>query len=583
MAKKITSPKTSKKLAAIYCRVSTFDQNRGDYSSLEDQEQRLRRAALEDGYEVFQVFKEVASSASLDREELGKMLGNLDKIDAIYVTKLDRLSRSMSDWCRVNELLDKHACALVSVTQKIDTTTTMGRFFRDLLMLFAQFEREMIAERTYEKMAEQAKQGRWSGGHPILGYDAVDKKLVVNKVQAKLVELLYDKYLEVASISRTARWANDNGYGTKAMQYSNGREIKARKFTRADIQRLLSNITYIGKVRFDNMEFDGEHEGIIDDKKFVEVQMLMDARKEKPRRGDQSQQDTLLLGLLRCGYCGCAYTTSFVNKTMKDGVARRYYYYKCTTKSKQDASACCGADLKAQRIDDAVVEYIQELAKKPEHLAAVIASATEANRHGVKSLEVERTKLSKELSRLEKNSLALVERLADPALQAIAAIAGRLASLESEQQSLKSRITELTLQIRDRRDQDISTEEVQSAYEDFSGLWKELDFDERQYAIRLLVKQISLSFKKKDKAGEIKIEAWGRRPTPLRISLENTRNGKLRNQDGRLPAWARTRDTRINSPLLYRLSYRGVLRNARYTFHKWPPQKTSSDTASRLP
>ena len=236
--------------------------------------------AEEDGYEVFQVFKEVASSASLDREELGKMLGKLDQIDAIYVTKLDRLSRSMSDWCRINELLDEHDCALVSVTQKIDTTTTMGRFFRDLLMLFAQFEREMIAERTYEKMAEQAKKGRWSGGHPIHGYDAVEKKLIVNKDQAKLVDAIYDKYLEVASISRTARWANDNGHKTKGVRYSNGREVKPRKFTRADIQRMLSNITYIGKVRFDDMEFDGEHKGIIDEKKFIEVQKLMERERK---------------------------------------------------------------------------------------------------------------------------------------------------------------------------------------------------------------------------------------------------------------------------------------------------------------
>jgi hypothetical protein len=94
---------------------------------------------------------------------------------------------------------------------------------------------------------------------------------------------------------------------------------------------------------------------------------------------------------------------------------------------------------------------------------------------------------------------------------------------------------ELTLQIRDRRDQDLSAEEVRTAHEDFAGLWEELDFDERQYAIRLLLKQITLRFEKKQKEGQIRIEAWGRRPTPLRVSLEKARNGKLRNQDGRLP------------------------------------------------
>jgi site-specific DNA recombinase len=139
------------------------------------------------------------------------------------------------------------------------------------------------------------------------------------------------------------------------------------------------------------------------------------------------------------------------------------------------------------------------------------------------------------LTKAEKGSLTLVDRLADPEFQGISAIKDRLADLEKEQQSLKSRITELTLQIRDRRDQDLSVEEVQAAYADFAGLWEELTFDERQYTLRLVIKQISLCFNKKEKEGQIKIEAWGRRPTPLKVSLEKTRNKKLRNQNGRLP------------------------------------------------
>lgn len=128
MAKRKARVREAKK-AAIYCRVSTFDQNRGDYSSLEDQEQRLRRAATDDGYEVFQVFKEVASSANLNRDELNRMLSKLDDVDVIYVTKLDRLSRSMRDWCQVNELLEQHDCALVSVTQKLTPQQRWAVFF----------------------------------------------------------------------------------------------------------------------------------------------------------------------------------------------------------------------------------------------------------------------------------------------------------------------------------------------------------------------------------------------------------------------------------------------------------------------
>ncbi|MCA9123913.1 MAG: recombinase family protein [Planctomycetaceae bacterium] len=533
--KQSQQPVAERKRAAIYCRVSTFDQNRGDYSSLEDQEARLRRAAEADGYEVFQVFREVASSADLERDELRKMLGKIDQIDVVFVTKLDRLSRSMHDWCRLNELFDANDVALVSTTQKIDTSTPMGRFFRDLLMLFAQFEREMIAERTYEKMAEQARHGRWSGGHPILGYDAVDKKLVVNTDQTKLVRAIFDKYLELASIARTARWANLQGHRTKYVKYSNGREIQPRKFTRADIQRMLSNITYVGKIRFDDMEFDGEHEGIIPEEKFVEVQNLLVAKQDKPRRGDQTQQDTLLLGLLRCGHCGGAYTSSFVNKKGKDGQVRRYYYYKCTTKSKRDAAACPGADLKADVIDEAFVTYFRQLAKQPDKLEAVLTAAESVSKDGCKQLESDRSKLAKQLAKAERDSLTLVDRLSDPDLQGISAIKDRLAELEVDQKMLKSRITDLTLQIRDRRDQSLSLDEVREAYENFDELWDELTFEERQYAVRLLIRQIELDFTKKEKEGRLKIEAWGRSPTPLSVQLGDFRSRKLRNQDARLP------------------------------------------------
>lgn len=529
------SQSKKKRLAALYCRVSTFDQNRGDYSSLEDQETRLRRAAEADGYEVFQVFKEVASSTNLDRDELAKLLGKLDKFDAVYVTKLDRLSRSMHDWCQVNELLDHHDVALVSVTQKIDTSTPMGRFFRDLLMLFAQFEREMIAERTYEKMAEQARQGKWSGGRPILGYDVDGKTIVVNRAEAEIVEIIFDKYLELASIAKTARWANLQGYRTKHVKCKNGREFKPRKFTRADIQRMLSNITYVGRVRFDRVEYEGEQEGIISDEKFIQVQELLAAKKEKPRRGDQRQQDTLLLGIIRCGFCGGACTSSFVNKKGKDGKVRRYYYYKCTTKSRRDAEACPSADLRASLIDDAFVRYFRQLANEPKHLKAVLEAAEAASRDGVGAIEAERAELSRQLSAAERESMTLVDRLADPELAGISAIKTRLRELEQQQQALKSRITDLTLQIRDRRDQSTSLDEIQEAFENFDEIWEELEFEERQYAVRLLVKEIRLDFEKGKKRGKMEVEAWGRRPKPLSVELSDYRSAKLRNQDGRYP------------------------------------------------
>jgi site-specific DNA recombinase len=525
----------NRRRAALYCRVSTFDQSRGDYSSLEDQESRLRRAAEADGYEVFDVYKEVASSATMDREQLHRLLAEAEQFDAVFVTKLDRLSRSMHDWCAINERLDQHHVALVCTTQKIDTSSPLGRFFRDLLMLFAQFEREMIAERTYEKMAEQARRGRWGGGHQILGYDVVGKKLIINETEAVVARALFAKYLELGSLARTARWANLYGYRTKHLKYTSGREVPPRKFTRADVYRILTNLLYIGKVRFDELDYPGEHAGIIDEKTFAEVQQLLAVRKEQPRRGDQKQQDTLLLSILRCGFCGSAYTSSFVNKRLKGGDVQRYYYYKCTKKNKLEACACPGADLRADMIDAAFVAYFRQLAQEPKQLEAVLKAAQGMAQQGTAPIEKERNRLVKDLAEEEKQTRVLLDRLSDPALAELDSVKVRLAEHDTRQKQLQDQIAELTLQLRQRREQVIAPDEVLAAFRQFDELWQEMGFAERQYAVRLLVKEVQVLVRKGEMEGRLNIEAWGRRPTPLDVQVADFRSRKLRNQDGRLP------------------------------------------------
>ena len=536
MARKKQKEKSSaRRMAAIYCRVSSFDQGQGDYSSLEEQEERLGRAVSDEGYKIFRVYKEIASSASMERDQLKRMLSELNRFDAVFVTKLDRLSRSMRDWVTINEQMDKNNVVLVAVTQKIDTSTVMGRFFRDLLMLFAQFEREMIAERTYEKMTAQAKKGRWGGGYSVLGYDVRDKKLVVNKTEAKLVLAIFRKYLELGSLAKTARWANSKGYRTKARTFTTGRKVAARRFTRADIQRLLTNIHYVGKVRFDGVDYPGEHDAIVPMEVFIEVQRLMEARSEKPRRADQKQQDTLLLGLLRCGYCGGAYTSSFVNKKTKKGKTKRYYYYRCTSKTKRDADACKGADLRADVVDAAFVGFFRKLAQEPDKLQAMLSAAEKASKEGCGAIEKERAKAVRALSQVDRQASALVDRLADPELKDLAAVKNRLKELEVQQKELQAAISELTLQLRDRRDEVISLDEVKAAYEEFDELWDELSFQEKQYAVRLLVQEVRVRFEKGKEKGQLAIKAWGRRPTRLSIRLQDFRKRKLRNQDGWLP------------------------------------------------
>ena len=219
---------------------------------------------------------------------------------------------------------------------------------------------------------------------------------------------------------------------------------------------------------------------------------------------------------------------------MKDGTKRRYYYYKCSRKTKRSADACQGADLRAELVDEFVVNYFFELANDPKKLKAVLNAASKASADGSKEMEKQRKRATGRLSRLEKDSMSLVDKLSDPSIAGLTSVKKKLIALESEQKELQSQITDLSLQIRDRREQTLAPAEIKKMYADFAGIWEELTFDERQYVIRLMIQEIRIRFEKKAKEGEFKIKAWGRSPKPFKAELAAIKE-KLRNQDGRLP------------------------------------------------
>ena len=194
-----------------------------------------------------------------------------------------------------------------------------------------------------------------------------------------------------------------------------------------------------------------------------------------------------------------------------------------------------GADVRADLIDQAFVSYFRRLAQQPERLQSVVKAAEEAAQSGTGGLESERNRLAKQLAAAERSSATLVDRLTDPEFAGLGSVKKRLAELEQQQRQFAARITDLTLQIRDRREGTLSIDEVRGAFANFDELWDELNFAERQYAVRLLVKQVQLHFEKGKLDGEMKIEAWGRRPTPLSVCLRDFRDRKLRNHAGRLP------------------------------------------------
>jgi len=262
------------------------------------------------------------SGASLDRPALQALLVEVRacRIDVVVVYKVDRLTRSLADFAKLIELFDAHAVSFVSVTQSFNTTTSMGRLTLNILLSFAQFEREVIGERVRDKIAASKRKGIWVGGPVPLGYAAVAKRLAVMPAEAETVRMIFTCYLELGSVQALAQDLDRRGIRTKQRQFANGRIIGGGTFGVGGLAHLLRNRFYIGEVVYRGEAFRGDHDPILDPALFAAVQEKLSSQAVERRcriRGAQA----LLTGRL-FDEQGRRMTPTHTNKK---GV--RYSYY----------------------------------------------------------------------------------------------------------------------------------------------------------------------------------------------------------------------------------------------------------------
>ena len=181
-------------------------------------------------------------------------------IDVIVVYKVDRLSRSLIDFARIVEVLDKHNVSFVSITQQFNTTTSMGRLTLNILLSFAQFEREVIGERIRDKFAASRRKGMWMGGMPPLGYDVRDRKLVVNETEAELVRLIFSRFLRIGSATKLAQEPRRAGHTTKCWTTQDGKHRPGKPIDKGSIYKILDNRVYVGEAVHKGTSHPGEHE-----------------------------------------------------------------------------------------------------------------------------------------------------------------------------------------------------------------------------------------------------------------------------------------------------------------------------------
>ncbi len=281
----MTNPERKVFRCAIYTRKSTEHNLDLEFNSLDAQREACEAYVKSQAHEGWRLMlgrydDGAFSGASLERPALQQLLGEIraSKIDIVVVYKVDRLTRSLADFAKLVELFDQHSVSFVSVTQSFNTTSSMGRLTLNVLLSFAQFEREVIGERVRDKIAASKRKGIWVGGPIPLGYRCIDKKLVIVAEEADTIRLIFTRYLELGSMGALIEELDRRGIRTKASGLADGRVRGGIRFGVGPLAHLLKNRFYIGEVSYRGEVHRGEHEPILDRDLFDAVQVKLAAK-----------------------------------------------------------------------------------------------------------------------------------------------------------------------------------------------------------------------------------------------------------------------------------------------------------------
>jgi DNA invertase Pin-like site-specific DNA recombinase len=290
---------------AIYTRKSSEEGLEQSFNSLDAQREACEAFIASQKHEGWNILPEMYddggfSGGTIERPAFQRLLVDVGegKIDVVVVYKVDRLTRSLSDFAKIVEIFDKRSVSFVSVTQQFNTTTSMGRLTLNILLSFAQFEREVTGERIRDKIAASKKKGMWMGGPPSLGYDVKDRKLVINDTEAKTVQHIFRRYTELKSVRLLTADLDARCIVSKPRIASDGTRYGEKPLARGALYLMLQNRIYRGETVHKDKSYPGEHEAIVDEALWNEVQAILTENRVDRVLGTAKTQVSLLSGIL---------------------------------------------------------------------------------------------------------------------------------------------------------------------------------------------------------------------------------------------------------------------------------------------
>ncbi|MGL5632011.1 MAG: recombinase family protein [Azovibrio sp.] len=364
-----------RKRCAVYCRVSSDERLDQEFNSIDAQKEAghayITSQRAEGWIPVAHDYDDPGySGGNMERPALKRLMADIEQgeIGIVVVYKIDRLTRSLADFSKMVEVFERHKVSFVSVTQQFNTTTSMGRLMLNVLLSFAQFEREVTGERIRDKIAASKRKGMWMGGVPPLGYDVEHRQLVVNDTEATVVRRIFAEMLTMGSPTRIAARLTEEGITTKAWITQTGQFRPGARIDKKYVYKLLRNRIYLGELSHRGTWYSGIHSPIIEQELWDRVHEVL-AKPSHDRSVDtrlRGKTDALLRGLLYAPSGERMYPTY----SCKNG--KKYHYYVSRSEKRFGVSGRGYGRLPASEIEAAVVAQIQTVLSSPESITAVV-------------------------------------------------------------------------------------------------------------------------------------------------------------------------------------------------------------------
>lgn len=470
---------------AIYTRKSTEEGLEQEFNTLDAQREAGEAYIQSQRHENWECVPDRYddggfTGANMDRPALRRLLADIESgmVNCVVVYKVDRLSRSLLDFSRIIETFDRNKVSFVSVTQAFNTASSMGRLVLNVLLSFAQFEREMISERTRDKIAAARRKGKWSGGMPVLGFNVEQTKLVVDEAEARRVREIFEMYLDHQSLLEVSKELNNRCWRTKRWTTKKGIERGGRPFDKNSLYGLLTNVIYLGKVRYKKEVHEGEHAAIVDPAVFAKVQTILQRNSRTGGKAVRNKYNALLRGLIHCGSCKCAMSHSYSKKKRN----RLYRYYVCQKAQKRGWASCPAPSIPAGEIEQFIVNEIKSIGIDPQVIEKTLGQARVHAKEQYEKLKLERGDLRDQLRdyHAELGRLAATappgDRMFVEAYERIGVAERRLAEIDSELGALDGEL--------------IDDGEVVAALADFDAVWECLAPREQVRILELLIERI---------------------------------------------------------------------------------------------